>query len=138
MIKLQLHPEPRILRQFAWVSLVAFPVIATLFHFQFGLPTTIALVIGALGPLTLLADLARAHQVSRSVFRALVLLTFPIGLVLFPLLIGVIYYGVFTPMGLFFRLIGRDALHRRPDPKRPSYWHDRGAPRPAASYFKLY
>jgi hypothetical protein len=138
MIKLQLHPEPRVLRQFAWVSLGAFPLIAWLFHVQFGLPSGVAYAIAGLGPLVLATELASLHAVPRAVFRFLVLVTFPIGLVLFPLLVGLIYYGLFTPMGLFFRLIGRDALHLRPDPSAKSYWHDRGSLRPAASYFKLY
>jgi hypothetical protein len=138
MIKLQLHPEPRILRQFAWVSLAAFPLIAWLFNLQFGLPPGWAWPIAGIGPLVLATELAGLHAVPRFVFRFLVLLTFPIGLVLFPLLIGLIFYGLFTPMGWFFRLIGRDVMHLRPDPAVRSYWHDRGPPRPASSYFKLY
>ena len=57
---------------------------------------------------------------------------------IFPLLIGLIYYGVFTPMGLVMRMTGRDVLGKKLDPSLPSYWHERGAPRPASSYFKLY
>lgn len=138
MIKLQLHPEPRVRRQFAWVSLVAFPLIAWLFHLQFGLPSSWAFTVAGVGPLVLLAELAGATAVTLAVFRLLVLVTFPIGLVVFPLLIGLIYYGVFTPMGLFFRLTGRDALHKHPDPAVKSYWHERGPQRPAPSYYKLY
>jgi hypothetical protein len=138
MIKLQLHPEPRILRQFAWVSLIAFPLLAWLFRAQFGLPAAWACSIAALGPLVLGTELVGLRPVPLLVFRFLVLVTFPIGLIVFPLLIGLIYYGMFTPMGLFFRLIGRDVLHLRPDPAARSYWHERGPPRPASSYFKLY
>lgn len=139
MIKLQLHPDARILRQFAWVSLVAFPLIGwVLLYLTLGLSPLWILVLAGIGLAVLLSELIGFTPLPRFVFRALVLLSWPIGLVVFTLLIGLIYYGVFTPMGLFFRLIGRDVLHKKPDPAVASYWHERGPERPPASYFKLY
>jgi hypothetical protein len=58
--------------------------------------------------------------------------------VLSQVLMAVIFYLVFTPIGLCFRLAGRDAMGRKFDPKKTSYWHDRGPARSPASYFKLY
>ncbi|GDY01799.1 hypothetical protein LBMAG49_11280 [Planctomycetota bacterium] len=138
MIKLQLAPDARMLRQFGWAALVAFPLIALVFRWRFGLPDNWAYGIGAMGPIVCLTELAGVHAVARQVFRALVLLTFPIGFLLFPVLIGAIYYCVFTPFGWTMRLFGRDVMNRRPDPKLSSYWHVRGAPRPKSSYLKLY
>ena len=138
MIKLQLNPEPRILGQFAWVSLFAFPLIAWLFHAQFGLPDAWTYGIAALGPVTLVTHLIGLRIVPLFVFRGLVIITFPIGFVVFPVIIGLVYYGVFTPMGVGMRLFGRDVMGMKPDKSIKSYWHERGAPRPASSYFKLY
>lgn len=42
-------------------------------------------------------------------------------------LLGVIFYGVVTPVALLFRLIGRDALHRRLDAGAATYWIARGS-----------
>jgi len=42
--------------------------------------------------------------------------------VMSPLVMGVLFYGVITPMGLLLRLFGHDPLQRRIDPKLPSYW----------------
>ena len=53
-------------------------------------------------------------------------------------LMASIYYLLITPFALVFRLIGRDVIGRRIDRTLPTYWRDRGAPRPASSYFKLY
>ncbi len=43
------------------------------------------------------------------------------------LLFGVIFYVVVTPVGIFFRLIGRDVLNRKWDKNLPSYWTERPA-----------
>ena len=39
------------------------------------------------------------------------------------LILGILFYGIFLPIGLFFKLIGRDAMHRKFDKKLPSYRH---------------
>jgi hypothetical protein len=49
-----------------------------------------------------------------------------------PLMLGLIYFGVFTPVALFFRLRGRDVLNRKFEPSQPSYWLDRTPPGPDA------
>ncbi len=53
-----------------------------------------------------------------------------LNLIVSPIIMGVIYFGVFTPVALFFKLTKRDALHRAFDSKRPSYWVDRTPPGP--------
>ncbi|MDH3537225.1 MAG: SxtJ family membrane protein [Gammaproteobacteria bacterium] len=39
------------------------------------------------------------------------------------LILGLLFYGIFFPIGLFFRLIGRDAMRRKFDSKVASYRH---------------
>lgn len=50
-----------------------------------------------------------------------------------PVVLGVLYYGLFTPTGLVMRLFGRDVLHRRFDPAARSYWVERSPPGPDVS-----
>ncbi len=38
-----------------------------------------------------------------------------------PLIMGLVFYGVVTPMGLVMRLLGKDPLARRLKPEDPSY-----------------
>ena len=45
-------------------------------------------------------------------------LAFPIGWTVSLVLLGLVYYGLFTPIGLVFRLVGRDALQLRPRHRR--------------------
>jgi len=53
-----------------------------------------------------------------------------------PVVMGVIFFVVFTPVALFMRLTGRDALARRYEPALPSYWKRRDPPGPAEDSFK--
>ena len=45
-----------------------------------------------------------------------------------------LFFGLFTPVGLFFKLIGRDALTRRYIPEQGSYWE----PKPGAADIRSY
>ena len=46
----------------------------------------------------------------------------PIGLVLSFVILSGLFYLLFTPVSLVFRLLGRDALHRKFDLQADSYW----------------
>ena len=148
-MKLQLQPDRRMLRQFAWASLVLLPTVAWFLAWRHGLPTPWALAIGGLGVLVALAQIGAflvsealggllEKAIAKPVFQGLMLVAFPIGLVVSTVLIAAIFYVVITPIGLVFRVIGRDVMGKRLDPSKATYWHERGAPRPATSYFKLY
>lgn len=48
-----------------------------------------------------------------------------------PLVLGIIFFGVFTPIAWCMRLAGRDALKRRWDAQAHTYWQERDPPGPA-------
>ena len=48
------------------------------------------------------------------------------------------FYGLFTPIGLVFRLIGRDPLQRARRPGSESYWTPKPAPADLRRYFKQF
>jgi hypothetical protein len=48
-----------------------------------------------------------------------------LGRIVSPLVLGLIYYGIFTPVGLLARLRGRDFLQKRWEPESASYWQVR-------------
>jgi hypothetical protein len=147
MIKLNLRPEERILRQFAWIAAIAFPVLAAWFVskeidwyrvWAWHWTSTPVLVLGGIGVGQLLLFLAGIRQVTHGLFVGLMIVAYPIGFVLSHVLIAFIYYVVITPIALVFRLIGRDVIGKKLDARATTYWRDRGEPRPASSYFKLY
>src|SRR5687767_14063971 len=53
-----------------------------------------------------------------------------------PVVLGLIYFGVFTPVALVMRAFGRDAMCRRFEPAQPSYWVRRDPPGPADNSFR--
>ena len=74
----------------------------------------------------------------RPIFVAWTVLAFPIGWAVSRLALAAVFFGVVTPIGLAFRLIGRDPLRLRPEPGRPSYWEPRPATADPARYLRQY
>jgi hypothetical protein len=53
-----------------------------------------------------------------------------LGRVISPIALGVLFYGVLTPIGVVMRLAGNDPLRLRRDPGASSYWRLREPPGP--------
>ena len=45
-----------------------------------------------------------------------------LGAIIAPIIMGVIFFLVVTPIGLFMRLTGKDLLNRKYDKKNKTYW----------------
>ena len=58
-----------------------------------------------------------------------------LGKVVSPIVLGVIYFGLLTPVAVIGRIFGRDELKIKPRPQ-VSYWVKRDPPGPTASSFK--
>ena len=54
------------------------------------------------------------------------------------IILAVMFFGLFTPIGLLFRLLGRDSLHRARRPELNSYWAPKPAPVDLRRYFKQF
>ena len=72
----------------------------------------------------------------RPLYVVLTAATLPIGLVVSAVMLRVIFYGLFTPLGLFFRCIGRDPLLLRRPAAADSYWQPRTARHDVAAYWR--
>jgi hypothetical protein len=62
----------------------------------------------------------------------------PIGWVISHFVLAVLLYGLFTPIGLFFRLVGRDALAIKRDSKRETYWNAHRVTADIRRYFRQF
>ena len=62
----------------------------------------------------------------------------PIGVVVSYLLMALLFFGIFTPIALCFRLIGRDALCRKFDRDAASYWVRRRRTDDVKRYFRQF
>jgi hypothetical protein len=76
--------------------------------------------------------------IQRSSFRAWMTITYPIGWTVSHLVLGIFYFLIFTPIGLFMRLIGHDPMRRRLDRTAPSYWIEHRATANAARYWRQF
>ena len=53
-----------------------------------------------------------------------------LGRIVSPLVLGLIFFAMFTPISWGMRLAGRDALRRRFEPHLKTYWQERDPPGP--------
>jgi len=133
MLDMNWQPSDRQLRQFAAISSIALPAVAWLWGAQavtLGLLLLLAATGGVAGWLW--------PPLVKPVFLTLSLVAFPLGLVVGEIALLGIYLALFVPLGLLFRIMGRDALHRRLDPGANSYWQARRSPGDVARYFRQY
>jgi len=124
------------LRQFAWLWLAFFGATAAWQGIMRG-RVGLALALAALALTIGLAGLIRP-QLVRPVFVAWMVLAFPIGWTISQVVLALIFYGLMTPIGLVFRLVGRDPLHRAWDPGMETYWSPKVTPADPRQYFKQY
>ena len=54
-----------------------------------------------------------------------------LGAIVAPIVMGVIYFGLITPMALLARLLGKDFLRLKRDPAAATYWLQRQDPHPS-------
>jgi hypothetical protein len=104
--------------------------------------TGLFLVIGffhpwlmALAAVTAAVTLTRAHWLA-PLNRAWMKLAEVLHRVVSPLIMGIMFFGLFTPMGYAMRRFGWDAMKRTRDPQAKSYWIRRDPAGPADDSFK--
>ena len=83
--------------------------------------TTAASVLGGLGTALVLLGLI-VPVVLKPVYRVWMALAVVLGFIMTRVILTAVYYLIMTPIGLIMRLLGKDPLHRRPDPNTASYW----------------
>lgn len=136
MTTIDLRPDAGKLCQFGICGGAGFGLLGAMAHFVWSLPW-LAVILWVLAAFSLLASVT-FPRLLWPLYVLLTLVVFPIGLLISYLLLGVLFYGIFTPVGLFFRLIGRDALARRWRPESSSYFTKAGPPRPPEDYYRQF
>ena len=148
LVQVNWNPNRRQLRQFAVIWLAGFALFGLLAAWRSG-----ALAGGVpigwhrpwIAPLTIwivaltggFASLA-VSSFALALYRAWMALAYPIGWLVSHVLLGLIYFVVFSAIGLVFRAIGRDPLHRRFDRKASTYWIKRHPAPGMDRYFKQF
>jgi hypothetical protein len=111
-------------RSFGFLVGGAFLLLGSISAFRHGRGRLWMVVLGAI--LLLLA--AAWPQSLRQIKRAWLFFGFLLGLVVSPVVLGILFYAVITPFGRTMRLFGRDSLLLRSNPGLASYWRERTGP----------
>jgi len=145
MVTIDWNPDARTLRHFGWIALGGFGLIAMLAWFEwlifsFGLGAArpyvagIAMGLGVVGAFFSLVY----PPANRVLYVGLSIVAYPIGFVLSHVLLAALFFGLFAPVGILFRVFRRDPMHRRWDPDAPSYWVPARASRGSERYFRQF
>ncbi len=143
MMEMHWHPSDRRLRQFGILCLVFSSLLlarwsrhlgeTSLAH-QLASPAFIgAIIVSLIGAVGLFKPL-----VLRPFYVGWMIAAFPIGWMMTKLILGILFYGVFTPLGVCFRILGRDALCLNLQPETHSYWIAKETPDDPRRYLQQF
>lgn len=133
---IQWQPPSRTLRQFAGLWLAFFLFLAWWLGWHADRPTVgwvllIVALVGGVGGAVWPAAI-------KPVFVGWMVLAFPIGWFISRVILGILFYAMFTPIGLVFRLMGRDALRLRPPGGVETYWQPKEQAMDPRSYLRQF
>lgn len=99
--------------------------------------TTTAILVGATGMAAgLLAALIPA--VGQRIYINWMIAAMPIGWAVSHVVLAIIFFGLFTPVGLVMRLVGYDPMRRKFDPAAETYWLPHEPVRDTGRYFRQF
>jgi hypothetical protein len=133
MVEMNWRPSDRQLRQFGLIAMFAMPLLGWLWR----LDLTVVAGLAMIGAGMALISLVYA-PILRGPYVALCLVTLPIGIVVGELMLLVGFYGVFLPIGMIVRWLGRDDLQRSFEPQANTYWQPKAPPNGPGSYLRQF
>jgi hypothetical protein len=135
LVSVNWHPSPKELNSFRWISVLITLVLAVVLHVVRDVGLTWCAVIAGIGLVIGLSGFI-SLRLTRIFYVTLVAVTLPIGMIISFIFMAVFYFGLITPVGLFFRCIGRDSMKRRWDTKAETYWIEHKPPQNLERYFR--
>ena len=137
MIDVNWKPSHRQLRQFALLLLLCAGGVGLYLFFVRDVTLWTCVILWVAAVVFGAGGLA-VPAIARPAYLVLMAIAFPIGTVLALVCMMLLYYLVFTPIGLVLRVIGYDPMRRRLDREAESYWTERSAPAENERYFRQY
>lgn len=119
-------------RSFGIVFAVAFSVISLFPLLHEGPVRVWSFVVGGVFLLLALA----VPDVLAPLARLWLKLGLLLGKIVSPIALGIVFYGVVTPIGLVMKMLGKDILKLRTDKQAATYWVEREPPGPTAESLK--
>lgn len=136
MIDIKWHPSRNELRVFSGLLIAFFALVAAMIVHRTGSTTAATIVLGGATAVGLAGLIVPPAM--RPVYRIWMLAAFPIGWTVSHLILAAIFYLLFTPIGLLLRIAGKDAMQRKFERDKKSYWEETSTRRELRSYFRQY
>jgi hypothetical protein len=136
LVEVNWRPSPKELRFFAVLFLLFAGIVAWFLKSRFEAPSAgvwVLVVAGAVAGLGLV--LPKLIWPLYVVWMAAAL---PIGWTVSHVVMALVFYLVFTPIGLIMRFCGRDPMERRLDNEAGSYWKERNTRIETRRYFRQF
>ncbi len=130
LFKINTQPTDRQLRQFGVICAGALPLMVWVWT-RSQMATALGAIVGFCVTLTGLVT----PRLLKPVFVGLIFVTMPLGLVVGELILLLIFFCVFLPMAVVFKIMGRDALQRKLTPDVASFWQRRVPPSSVRKYY---
>ena len=134
MIEINKDPSKNELRWFGLLFAAFCGVLGLMIWWQFD-ALHVSKVLWIIGPAVAVIFYA-VPPLRKPIYLGFIYLTFPIGLVLSNILMGITYYLVLTPTGLLVRLFRGDPMTRKLDKQATTYWIQRKPVTDNATSFK--
>ncbi|NQT03149.1 MAG: hypothetical protein HQ580_14065 [Planctomycetes bacterium] len=134
LVEIDWNPKRKQLQSFGKIAIAATAIISLLVYILKGVAIQWALIIFAAGIIIFLISMI-SLKLTKMIYLGMILVTLPIGLAVSFIFLAVFYYLLLSPLGLIFRLLGRDPLCRKFDPAAKSYWLSRRKPKGPEQYF---
>jgi hypothetical protein len=77
-------------------------------------------------------------QLLRPIYLGWMIAVSPVGWTVSRMILAILFYGVFTPIALLFRMMGRDGLFLKLQPEADSYWIPKDSPGDPRRYLHQY
>ena len=136
LIELNKAPSRRELLVFGALFALFFGLIGGFISWKFEAPTVAYVVWSIAAAITIV--FYALPPIRKPIYLAWIHLAFPIGWVISHVAMALIYYLVFTPIGLIMRLFGRDPMERRFDRGAETYWTPHQPSEDSARYFRQF
>ena len=117
----QQRATPRQLRQFAGALIVFTLIFVLRVWWRQGTLGQVALALSGAALLCGVIGLIRPRRI-QWLFKALMTLSWPLGVIVSEVMIAILYFLVVTPVALALRVLRQDRLSRAIDRQAPTYW----------------
>ncbi len=128
LVNINWKPSDKELKSFGRSLVIGFGLIGLVIFFFFGHVNT-SVALWTIGVLAVFFSYF-LPKLAMVIYYPWMGVAMIMGTLISTLIVGFIYYGLLTPVGLFFKLTGRDPLSRKFDKEASTYWETVSTPKP--------